>query len=662
MKYFFTAMMAVIWSFALSAQGTEKAPPLHIIPPEYAEIHHEGEKAMLEGKYGDALRSFKKVLRKFPDFPPALRSAGACMELRGEMEESLKYYEKVIDVNPFFSRAIYWEAGNLCYKSGQYRKALDYFASFDSLLTIDNKRFTYNGFEEHKIEQKYYEKLEGSRRACDIALDSIQFWNISSVQNLGESINTKSDEYFPFLTNDENAIFYTSRKNAGADENLFYAESPNDEWKQGQKVKSFNTNSNEGMTTLVRDGRHIYFTACQRAEVLGTCDIWEGKLDGGSVYDMKPSSGLANSDGWESQASISCDGSVLYFASNREGGLGGTDIWRCEKLADGSWSEPQNLGDKINTSDDEEAPFITNDGNVLYFSSTGHTGMGEQDIFMSRISPNGEWSFPVNLGMPVNSSYRELGFFLSADGKTGYFASDREDGFGGMDIYKFSLPDKLKANPITYVQGTVKDSLTHLPVQTTVHFENRPPIMTDEEGRFFLCVDANDQISMDIRHEDYHAFYDYRIIPEWENRTFFHLNVLLDPLFKLPTYIESLEPEATMVSLKQPFGEAIKHQVLFDFDKSELKAESIESLKEFLEEISNNQSVANVEVVGYADDIGEDSYNMILSEQRAKNVGVYLKEKGIRVDKIYIEGKGSTRNGDASWQNRKVEIVVHLTQ
>lgn len=661
---FIVLSMAILWSYATLAQKPEKEPPLHIIPQEYAAIHHEGEKAMLQGNYNEAIRSFKKVLRKYPDFPPALRTAGACHELKGEVETAIEMYQKAIEVNPYFSRAIYWETGNLCYKTGRYKKALKYFDQFDSLLVLDNKMFTYNGFEERKVEEKYYGKLEGSRRACDIALDSIQFWNIPSVQNLGGSINTKADEYFPFLTNDGNTIFYTSRKHQGADENLFHAVRPNEDWRIGEKVKGFNSKGNEGMTTLVRDGRHLFFTACGREQVLGTCDIWQAKIDGTDIYDIQPTIGYANSGNWESQASVSCDGSVLFFSSNREGGYGGADIWMSERLPDGRWAEPKNLGDKINTSDDEEAPFITNDGRTLYFSSTGHTSLGEQDIFMTKIGADNTWEHPVNLGMPVNSSYRELGFFLSADGKTGYFASDREEGFGGMDIYKFELPEQLTGEPITYVQGTVKDSITHLPIQTTVHFKNRPAISTDEEGRFFLCVDALDTLYMDIRAEDYREYSGFAKIPEWENHTFFHLNILLDPLFRLPVYTGRMdkEVEATTVALKSPFGKPITHQVLFEFDKADLKSESVEDLEKFLGQVFDGNSVANVEVVGYADDVGDDNYNFILSEKRAKTVGVYLKEKGIRVDKIYIEGKGSTRNNQPKWRNRKVEVVVHLTQ
>ncbi|MBK7872164.1 MAG: PD40 domain-containing protein [Saprospiraceae bacterium] len=146
---------------------------------------------------------------------------------------------------------------------------------------------------------------------------------------------------------------------------------------------------------------------------------------------------------------VSCDGSTLYFTSDREGGLGGTDIWVSKRNLDGNWSEPENLKFPINTPSYEESPFITNDGQTLYFSSDGHLGLGDQDIFMSRIDNEGNWSTPINLGPPVNSAHRELCFILAADGRTGYFASDRPEGFGGLDIYRVSLSSELYSEAIT---------------------------------------------------------------------------------------------------------------------------------------------------------------------------------------------------------------------
>ena len=123
-----------------------------------------------------------------------------------------------------------------------------------------------------------------------------------------------------------------------------------------------------------------------------------------------------------------------------------------------------------------------------------------------------------------------------------------------------------------------------------------------------------------------------------------------------------MEPSATTVSLKSPRGKQLKHNVLFEFDKADLKVDAIKELEMFLEEVFSDQKVQNVEVIGYADQLGDSNYNYILSEKRAKEVGIFLKEKGIQVDKVYIEGKGETINDQPNWKNRRVEVVVYLSQ
>lgn len=659
----FTLVIIAFYSLLFSALGQDDPPPIQTrLPDDITKIYRKGENALLLKEYEKAEKYFKKVLNKYDYFAPALRGLGASFELRGDYENASIHYQKAIETNPRFSRVLYYECADAHFKSGNYAFALQLFHKFDSLKTVNIQEFAYNGMEELPVEIEYYNKLPSSIRSCHIALDSIQFLNIPSVINLGPNINTSADEYFPFLSNDQKLMFYTSRKNNKSDENLLVSTNPTGQWRIGESVgNNFNTKTNEGMSSLVRDGRRMFFTACHREEVLGTCDIWEAVLDGRKIKSTNPVTGYTNTNKWESQASVNCDGSFLFFASNREGGIGGTDIWYARRLADGRWDEPVNLGDKINTAGDEEAPFITNDGQVLYFSSTGHLGLGEQDIFMARKDDNGDWGYPVNLGIPVNSSYRELGFFLSADGKTGYFASDRRGGRGGMDIYKFNLSNKLFTSPTTFVEGYVIDSILNTPVQATIYFKNRPDLTTDEEGRFFMCVPANDTLEFIIREKDYHQYKRKKIIPQWDNKTLYNFDILLDPVFRLPVFNGDLETDSPNPK-RRNFVVEKKHMVLFEFDKSDLTGEIKEALMDFLNDVFTGKQVVSVEIIGYADDIGADTYNLILSEKRAKEVGVYLKEKGIRVDKIYIEGRGETDGGKPKWQNRRVEVIVSVEE
>ena len=524
---------------------------------------------------------------------------------------------------------------------------------------MSETEFEYRSAKEKDIELKYKEEYLNNIEICNLAMDSVRYQNVESVQNLGGQINTAADEYFPFLTNNQEYLFYTTRASQFDDENLFLSEVKEGKYTRGTSVSNnINSSGNEGMSTIVKDGRKIYFTACDRRQVMGTCDIWEADLKNKKITNEKPLTGYANSGKWESQASISCDGTLLYFASNREGGLGGTDIWLSRKLPDGRWGKPENLGAPINTPKDEEAPFITNDGFVLYFSSNGHIGLGEQDIFMARQQTNGHWSEPVNLGTPVNSAYRELGFFLTADGQTGYFASDRESGFGGMDIYKFKLPEQLTSYPITYVEGIVRDSIYNLPVVTTLFFDKQLPIKTDKKGRFFRCVPAGEEWNFNVHQKGFKPYRSSVTIPRWDNKEFYPVEILLKPKDYLLNLSENKREEELASTI-------VMQKIYFDVDKYKLSIENHDNLKLFLNKCLNGKyRIGKVDIVGFADASGGDAYNMMLSEKRAKSVAVYLEENGIRVDRIYMGAEGAIKDGgeEAAWRNRRVELRIKLIE
>jgi outer membrane protein OmpA-like peptidoglycan-associated protein len=152
------------------------------------------------------------------------------------------------------------------------------------------------------------------------------------------------------------------------------------------------------------------------------------------------------------------------------------------------------------------------------------------------------------------------------------------------------------------------------------------------------------------------------LVPKWENRTAYHVNFLLDPLFKLPAYTGDLLVEKGVSLPVKELKNEVHHEVLFDFDKSELKPDDVEKLEAFFKNSFNGKTISRVEVVGYADDIGSDAYNLVLSEKRAKAIGIVLKNNGVKVDKVYIEGKGEATGNRPKWQNRKVDVVVYLAE
>lgn len=630
------------------------------LPPAYTHMYHQGEQALLQGDAKEALKIFRKVLKNYPEFAPAWRALGASHKMLGDFQQAAEAFQSALRANPYHSRVLWFECGEACYQVGRYADALKYFLVFDSLRNVPTQQFTYNGVAEQELETQYTQKLDAYLWSCWVAKDKESFGGIAEVKNLGRAVNTPADEYFPYLSADGRMLLFTSRLNAFSDENIYYSLRNKEGWSERQPLASINTPNNEGMSTLARNGHSLLFTACQRQDAAGICDLWEATLEGVEATNVRPASGSLNTEAWESQASLSCDGRELFFSSTRQGGHGGSDLWVCQRLPGGEWGIPENLGSVVNTAGDEEAPFISADGQTLFFSSTGHAGYGDQDLYFSRRRNDGSWSPPVNLGPPVNSPWCELGFFVSHDGRTGYFASNKPGGEGGMDIYHFELPEVLFFQPLTFVKGQVLDALTGKPLfntTATIHFDHLPPATTDEAGRFYLCLNAGQTISGIVTANGYHDGRFQLLGPAPATEPPLEVTIGLEPKFNLLLFTEERKVNSQQQTLVQSF--------LFNFDEAALSPEMKENLNNFIEAILKNHKVANVAVIGYTDDIGDIAYNLKLSEARARNVATYLKNKGLQVQNVQIEGRGEASASSLTtpvWKNRKVEVIVYLEE
>ena len=605
------------------------------IIPEAVESYRTAEQFLLEKEYKKAIRQFDKCLKIQPGLSAAHRGLGVCYGLLNDHESAILQYEIVLESDSAYSRALYYELGDAYYKTGLYDRALLNFQKFKSLQTEELEVFGIAGEREMVRENEYLSKVDNSINSTRMALDSLSFGKIRNVENLGGNVNSAGDEYFPFLSNDQRMLFFTRIKRDDKDENLLYSNLNNaGNWRNSAPFKFFNTPAPEGRFTMVRNGRKMYFTACEREGVLGPCDIWEGIIEDGKISDVQTITGDLNSMKWESQVSVSCDGGLLYFASNREGGFGGTDIWYSKMLENGTWSAPINAGSGINTSFDEESPFLTNDGKTLYFSSTGHMGLGDQtDIYMSRLNAsNQEWGQAINLGQPLNSPHNDFGFFLCADGKTGYFASDRKNKHlrSNFDIYRFELDEQLYSDPITFVEGYVRDTMYNLPVGgAIVNTRSRGKLQTDDKGRFFLCLPANSTLELTVDEEKYEFYENAFTIPQWHNKTFHKLNIDLEANYipfdydQIPdttviTFGDEEEEERESITPPEKFtSQKYSHEVLFNFDDFKLLNIEVNRIDEFINPIKDKH-ITKVEIIGYADDIGPDNYNLKLSEKKSQ--------------------------------------------
>ena len=271
-------------------------------------------------------------------------------------------------------------------------------------------------------------------------------------QNLGTAVNTNNDEYVNMLSFDGIQLLFTRKMPVGngyQKEFLFVSQLEEDQWTEPQLLSfaDFPEDVDPGAAFVSADGKKLYLTGCGWGRE-GSCDLYVSEwAEGQWSMPQRLSEGI-NTRSWESQPCVSSDGKELYFVSRRSGNA---DIYRCQRNADGSWGEPQSIGEPINTNGTEMAPFLHPDGRTLYFSSDTHLGMGGFDLFMSRRDANGQWQEPVNLGFPINTTGDVINFFVAADGKTAFVSSQREGGNGGYDIYTFELPEEIRSDSANYL-------------------------------------------------------------------------------------------------------------------------------------------------------------------------------------------------------------------
>ena len=302
-------------------------------------------------------------------------------------------------------------------------------------------------------------------------------------QNLGEGVNTSADEYVNALTFDGSQLLFTRKTDKGNgffEEKIYVSRWEDDNWSAPQPLSFsyFPEDIDPGAAFLSADGSKLYLTGCGWGRDSG-CDLYVAHWDKDQWSMPRRMEGNINTGNWESQPCVSADGKELYFVSRRNGNA---DIYCCQRNADRSWSEPQNLGAPINTKGSEMAPFLHPDGKTLYFSSDKHIGMGGFDLFVSRRGEDGQWQEPVNLGFPINTQGDEINFFVAADGKTAFISSQREGGQGGYDIYTFELPEEIRSDSANYLSNVdvVELSVGDALVLQNIQFEYNSSDLTED--------------------------------------------------------------------------------------------------------------------------------------------------------------------------------------
>jgi len=598
-------------------------------------------------KNPEAIEELRKAIDRDKNFVEAYMLLGDIYSDMNRMEEASAAYGEAVRINPDFFPNNFFNLAKEEMKAGNYRDALEHLNKFLALEGIA------------EVKRK---KAMRDTASCRFAIHAIENPVPFNPVNLGENINSTDQEYHPQLTADEKMLIFTKRSPKNADkinlntegEDFYFSNNFNGEWSKAVALgPPINTRGNEGAHCISPDGRFLYFTACDRSDGYGSCDIYYSERNGDSWSDPVNLGQVVNSRTWDSQPTISSDGNTLYFVSKRSGGLGKADIWKTTKDRDGNWTSPVNMGRPINTPEDEQSPFIHPDNKTLYFSSEGHTGMGGFDIYVSRKNLKGEWSEPQNLGYPINTGVDDNGFFVTAGGTRAYYASSRSAGKGGLDLYMFDLYQSARPAPVTYVKGRVYDYESMKKLQASIDIidlstaEVVSSTMSDKiTGEYLVCLPSGKNFALNIAREGYLFYSENFSLATADTAKELHS-------FKLDVGLRPIK-----------IGEVtVLKNIFYETASAELQPDSRAELERIAIFLNANPTV-KIELTGHTDNVGDKKYNQTLSEKRAQSVYTYLIAHGISVSRLSFKGYGDTKpvatnDTDAGrQQNRRTEMVV----
>ena len=580
-------------------------------------------------------------------------------------DQAAQYFEHVYELDPEYRFDLFYWTGRSYQYGMNFNKALEYYEKYKAKLLAHAGYRGNDKIELPDVERRIFE--------CRNAIEFVANPSHHSIVNVGPEINSEEDEYAPVISADEDLMIFTSRRREGnlnenvfidnkPYEDIFFSRKVNGKWTKAENIGvPVNTEFHDSNLAVSSDASQLFLYKDDN-----NGDIYVSYRNDDSWSYPEPLDENINSEGFkEGSISISPDGQVLFYASNRIGGYGGMDIYYSIKNSNGEWERSQNLGPKINTAMDDDGPFIDYDGKTLYFSTQGRNGMGGHDIFYSVYdSASKEWSEPVNLGYPINTPDNDVYFVSTQDGKRGYYASVREDGYGFTDIYMVTVEKP---------EGTLTENVSDYSIASL-----QPVILTlkvmDSETKEMLDARVslrrqNDKVMAGIESKQTGIFESsiasssestYQLSVEKDGYTF--KNITIDvPAASDET--KAMERTIEMEKLRVGSGSVLRN-IYFDFNKATFKQTSYEELNK-LENMMQQNPGLRIEISGHTDRIGTAAYNKKLSQQRANAVKDYLVKKGIDPRRILSKGYGEERplasNDDESEGrelNRRVEFEV----
>lgn len=456
-----------------------------------------------------------------------------------------------------------------------------------------------------------------------------------------KKINSRDADFAPaFLSNNYNELVFTStreianKKNKGIDKwtgqhfsNLFVSrQDRNGEWSTPKPIDAsgnINTKANEGAAQTDSQFKNLYFTRCKRTpNVASECQLFVSRRIGRSWGEARPVKiNTVDTTQTIGQPTLSPDGLMLIFSSDRKGGQGGKDLWAAiRKSKNAAFSRPVNLGKIINTKGNEMFPFLHGD-TALYFSSDGHGGMGGLDIFVSKIDSSGSWGKPQNLKYPINSPFDDFGIVLHPTKNFGYLSSNRKGGRGKEDIYYFIQP------PLEFsLSGTVTNERTLFAISNI---------------QIKLIGSDGSSVSTRTNNKGFYSFGKSQIKPQ----TDYEIKVSKEGYFnatgKISTKGIELGKDFKKDFVLKPISSEpiVLPDILYDLGKWDLKPQYQDSLQGLVQTLRENPNLV-IELASHTDSRDTEERNDILSQKRARSVVDYLIMRGIDAARLVPKGYG----------------------
>ncbi|MBO7134607.1 MAG: PD40 domain-containing protein [Bacteroidales bacterium] len=610
---------------------------------------------------------------------------GICYIYSTQKNKAISYLEKAYKLNKEVCFDIKYLIGRAYQITNRFEEAIKHYTDFKNTdYEAQAKKL--------KIDKNKYD-VDARISECRNAEKFNETPTRVFIDNLGANINSRYADYGPVISTDESMMIFTSRREGSTGgemdydnqyfEDLYISYNEGDnKWAPAMNMKSINTDNHDASVGLSPDGSILY-------TFNGTPDgnLYESKLKGENWSKPKALGKTINTKYHETSISISSDGKTLYFVSERpkdEFGTpskGGKDIFVSEKTTKGEWGPARNIGAPINTEFDEEGIFIHPDNRTMYFSSKREGTIGGYDIFYSELDDDGNWSEPVNMGIPINTPEDDVFFIVTGNGRYAYISSDREGSIGMQDIWRitFLAPEKpmltgtednliacsnssiqtivkqeiveVKKVRLTIMKGTITDAETGDPLESSIE------IVDLEKDEIYATLSSNASTGKYLI--SLPSGKNYGITARTEGYLFHSENVNVPATSSYQEIIKDIKLKAINVG-----ATIILSNIFFDFNKYTLRDISKAELDNLVRLLTVDYPKMVIEIGGHTDNVGSLESNTRLSANRAKAVVDYLISHGVEKERLSYKGYAYQQPIDTNdteegrQKNRRVEFKV----